>query len=308
MNNYKDLEFKPSDLPQIISRQVQDISELEKKIKNVKELANKAKTSAEDAKKEVTFFGGRKEAIEQLQTSGKSIANAVIENAEAHQLSFNFQKDLADISKFLFFLGASNITQNRLVVKELELKMQGASQEQISELAKKELHNVIRQLKEQEDLLVKINQAKKNIRSLNENVIEQAEIDKMHDKELKSQAIKDRQHDKELESQAIKDKQHDKELESQAIKDKQHDKELKSQAIKDKQHDQQIHELTKQINQLNKDSALVGNSKIYRNDAQQITDIKAQIKRIEKKNVFLMIGLFITIITFSITIYLKLPI
>ena len=50
------------------------------------------------------------------------------------------------------------------MVRELELRLSGASKEQLSDLARQEVASVVRQLKEQEDLFQKQEQMKKGIK------------------------------------------------------------------------------------------------------------------------------------------------
>jgi len=265
INNSNVLEFNPSELPQIISNQVQKMTELDFKIKKVMKDAEKAKKTANDANKKITFFSGRKEAIEELQSSGKSLALAIQTNAEALQLSFEFQKELADISKFLIRLGVSNIVQNRIVVRQLELKLKGASQKEISELAREELLSVVRQLKAQEDLLYKQEQHNKKLKELNkqidvvsenngnlqEKVILIEEKDKRQDEELKKQKGTDKRHDQELAKQKETDKRHDEEIAILKETDKIYKNDFKSHQEKIMQQEQLIIQLTRDIKKLN---------------------------------------------------------
>ncbi|WP_132470456.1 hypothetical protein [Novosphingobium sp. ST904] len=73
----------------------------------------------------------------------------------AQKISFDFQARLAEVTKYLFKLGVGNIAATRIVVRELEMRLHGASDEELSDLARQEVLSVIRQLKEQEDLLWK---------------------------------------------------------------------------------------------------------------------------------------------------------
>ena len=70
-------------------------------------------------------------------------------------MSFEYQKKLGEITKYLFGLGVTNIAMNRSVVRELELKLQGASAEELDEFARRELLGVVKQLKAQEDIMKK---------------------------------------------------------------------------------------------------------------------------------------------------------
>lgn len=148
-----------STLPQTITDQVNKLNELESIVKTAIDAATQAEKRAERAEKIAAgrsiFSDKKKEAIEELQSAGIELASAVQLGARAQQTSFEFQKRLADISQSLFKLGVNNIAANRTVVRDLEMRLSGASKEELSDLARKEVISVIQQLKEQEDLLRK---------------------------------------------------------------------------------------------------------------------------------------------------------
>ena len=142
-------------LPHIITSAISDISNVDKKIKNAVSKADEAKQSAEGAlQKEAgwSLFGGdKKEAIEALQIAAVNQANALTDTVDANKELFENQKKMPQAIRYLFGLGVRNIAANRTVVRELELKLKNASEEELSELARQELTNVILQLRAQED-------------------------------------------------------------------------------------------------------------------------------------------------------------
>jgi len=314
-NNTGVVGFDISELPQIITKQVNKMTVLERKIKQVMKEADIAKEEAQKANKKISIFSGKKVAIEELQTSANSLANAIQFNAEALQSSFEFQKELADISKFLFGLGAWNIAQNRMVVRELELKMKDASQIEISELAKQELLTVVRQLKAQEDLLSKQEQFNKKLKEFNkqldivseksmniaENVISLKETDKRHDEEISKLFETDKMHDEELAKQKETDKMHDEELAKQKETDKMHDKELAKQKETDKIHDE---ELAKQKETDKYHSfELQEQKKTIKHQELLIDKLINQAKHLNLKMNFILLGFIIVIIIFIILRY-----
>lgn len=155
-------------LPELIHGQIGKLNELDAGVKKALEAAAKAEEHAKTAHKKSAgrgFFTDKKrEAIEGLQEAGVELAVAVQLGTQAQKLSFEFQTRLAEITKYLFSLGVGNIAANRTVVRELEMRLSGASEEEVSELARQEVMSVIRQLKEQEDLLRKQEQMKEAIR------------------------------------------------------------------------------------------------------------------------------------------------
>lgn len=146
-------------LPELIHGQIGKLNELDAGVKKALEAAGRAEQrarAAHDLSAGRGFFKDKKkEAIEGLQEAGVELAEAVQLGTQAQKLSFELQTRLAEITKYLFTLGVGNIAANRVVVRELEMRLRGASEEELSELARQEVMSVIRQLKEQEDLLRK---------------------------------------------------------------------------------------------------------------------------------------------------------
>lgn len=158
-----ELEQMQSDIPEIIAGQIEAISTLEAEV-------NKSEKSADDA---LEYFTGEmkryedkefwlfsylkvKYILKDTQTAVEKVISALQPIVNAQKKSFEFQKQLAETSKYLFELGCSNIAMNRIAVRTIEEKLTEESQEEFSELARQELMNVVRQLKAQEDILKKL--------------------------------------------------------------------------------------------------------------------------------------------------------
>ena len=157
--------FNEKTLPELIHGQIGQLNELNASVKkalaSAEQAEKKAKAASERSAGRALFQDKKREAIEELQTAGIELASAVQSSAQAQKISFEFQTRLADISKYLFKLGVSNIASNRTVVRELEKRLSGASAEELSDLARQEVLSVIQQLKEQEDILRKQTQMKR---------------------------------------------------------------------------------------------------------------------------------------------------
>lgn len=159
-NNLLQQNVSIEQLPTIIGDTYKNITEVDRKISNAVSKAEEAKALADIAsKKEAgwSFFGGdKKEAIEALQSAAISQANALSDSVDANKQLFENQKKMSDALRYLFGLGVANMAANRTVVRELELKLQNASKEELSELARQEITNVILQLRAQEDMQYKL--------------------------------------------------------------------------------------------------------------------------------------------------------
>ncbi|MDD4297038.1 MAG: hypothetical protein PHC69_08780 [Ruminiclostridium sp.] len=266
------------DLPILIGRQVEKLKKLDESVKKAISSADKARKSAERAERKSAGFGKKKAAIEELQSAGVDLASAVQSGAEAQKISFEFQTKLAEITKYLFGLGVSNIASNRFVVRELEMRLKGASKKELSDLARQELTLVVKQLKEQEDILRKQNDLSNSVKihderlevqkqesqKLNEQFQIHSEIDKLQDEQIKIQAETDKILEKKLREQEEIDKIHNerllmhsktdeelkKQLEIQAETDKKLEEQLKIQAELDKLHNEQLAYLSQMDNAL----------------------------------------------------------
>lgn len=143
-----------AELSRIISSQIVQIKDLGEKIESAINTANNAKMSADHAKIKSVKLGHKAEAITALQSATVDLAQAQSDTADALKHSFEYEKKLGDIAKYLFALGAYSASNTQFVIQRLseELKAEGEG-EKISEVAKEQLITVIRQLKAQEEVM-----------------------------------------------------------------------------------------------------------------------------------------------------------
>ena len=169
LDNY-DLAVKESDVPEIIGSQFTIMQEYKENLDIAKKKDLDAQVQALGSKEKKTGVFKNKTAIESLQETTLSLADAQIIAAEAQEKSFEYQKKLAEITKYLFGLGVSNIAANRIVVKELEMRLKNASEDEIDSLAREEIKNLVRELKMQEDVMQKQSLLNERIRELDEKM------------------------------------------------------------------------------------------------------------------------------------------
>ena len=101
-------------------------------------------------------IGRNKAKTEQTQKVVKYAIDAINNNALATKALFNNQILLANASKQLYALGVMGIASNRIVVREIRLRLKNASQEELDDLARKELENVVNELEKQKALEEKV--------------------------------------------------------------------------------------------------------------------------------------------------------
>ena len=215
MEEIKDEPLAPAivdeaDVPSVIGGQFQIMQEYRENLDIARAKADLAKTSASQSKDKKTGVFKNKEAIESLQDTTLSLAEAQIVAAEVQEKSFEYQKKLGEITKYLFGLGVSNIASNRMVVKELEMRLKNASEEEIDDMARQEITNLVKQLKMQEDVLKK--------------QIELSGKLKEHDVGIKAQTDKDKEQDAKINAlsewnKELKDKINSLEEENNRLKD-----------------------------------------------------------------------------------------
>ena len=243
-------------LPAIISSQYNSIVELEDSVVKSIQLAKDAESSAKKASDfTVHWYGGRKEAIELLQDASEYSSKALISLAEAQKKSFEYQTKLTEITKFLFGLGVSSIAMNRCVVRELELKLKGAPDEDISDLAKQELKNVILQLKAQEDMMQKqefltgkVKEQAGQLKAIDRQLDDIEEADEEQDKLIAEGIKKDKAQD-ELISENAQD------IDALEQQDAEQDKLIAEGIEKDKAQDELISENAQDIDALEQQDA-----------------------------------------------------
>lgn len=144
-------------LPNLFQNQIKKLGELQEKIEASNQKILESKESIKAVKTKITFWGGRKAAIEELQKVIPSLAGAIESEQEAVKLLFDNQKQANAISNQLLSIGIMNVAQNRSLVKNLKFQLEHASEEEINEQVKQELFCILEQIKAQEDLYDKLN-------------------------------------------------------------------------------------------------------------------------------------------------------
>ncbi|WP_031532972.1 MULTISPECIES: hypothetical protein [unclassified Bacteroides] len=152
---------KLEDLPSVITKTFNRISEIENKLKNAENNAKTAEKSANEAKQKSAGWSwdgkDKKLAIEALQQAVVDQAECVSSTIEANKEILDNQKELSKAVNYLFGLGVVNVAANRTVVRQLEMKLRDASKEELSEFARIEIESVIKQLRAREDIQDRIN-------------------------------------------------------------------------------------------------------------------------------------------------------
>ncbi len=227
-------------IPTVIQEQFSQLSELRKNVEKATKKAELAQDSAESARNKSAGWFRKKEAIESLQEATSDLAAAQISATKAQEVSFEYQQRLGEITKYLFGLGATNMALNRSVVRELEMRLQGASEKDIDEFARQEIIGVVKQLKAQEDIMRKQSELTERVKEHENTLTSHEEKNKEYEFKLKKYEEHDREQDILLQKYAEKDKSQDEEITRQAAKDEELGKRIDEGEEKDKNQDEEI--------------------------------------------------------------------
>lgn len=99
-----------------------------------------------------------------IQEATYYLSDVVINITKNQTIFWDYLKKISEITKFLFNLGISNIAANNIVVHYLEKKLSDASKEELDDLAREEVENVVKRLKKQQELESRYEDFKKNIK------------------------------------------------------------------------------------------------------------------------------------------------
>ena len=239
-------------VPDILDNKFDKLRETQKMVDLATKRARRAQESAQYASGKSAGWFHKKAAIESLQDAVSDVADAQQAAADAQVVSFEYQKQLAEFSKFLLGLGVSSVAMNRTLIRELEKRLRGSSTEEIDDLVQREMLSVIKQLKQQEDIMNKqetlsriVREHDGDLKLQNSELQRQAAKDAEHDRLFVEKTRKDKSQDEEIKRQAAKNAEHDRQLAEKTFKDKKQDEELKRQAAKDAEHDRLFVEKTR---------------------------------------------------------------
>lgn len=157
-----------------VTSSVRRLNNLEASLERAIARAERSRNSAQLAAQARTGFFHRCEAIESLQRAVNDMADSDMETMNLVQSVVRSMQAIAGISDAIISLGAANIAQNRVVVNQLNKLLQGNEAGDLDSATQDEILNIIRQLKEKQDLFER--QAKTDTRvSENEQRIDDVE-------------------------------------------------------------------------------------------------------------------------------------
>jgi chromosome segregation ATPase len=162
-----------------IDSTITSIDNLSKEIKSAEDNIKKAIYEAKKAQDDGVKLFRKKAAIEVLQTVTVTQSEALESSIKASKSLFENQQRIAQAVKNLYIICAGNLATTRTAIKELRMRLENATNEELSEIAQQELHAAILHLKAQEDFMVRISNIENILREhraelsgLNDNIVD----------------------------------------------------------------------------------------------------------------------------------------
>lgn len=171
--------FSNTILAMQVSEKIDAICVIDREYQEVRSCVDAAKRQAESAmqsaQKAAEQSSGRRriskrKVIESLLASDKEQALAVEANTQATSKITALQEKIINATKAVFTLGVSSIAANRSVYQQLEMKLQGASEQELSDYAQKEILAVMKQLNEHLDIMAKQEHLKDKLHQQQESI------------------------------------------------------------------------------------------------------------------------------------------
>ena len=137
-----------------------DVKDATTYISDTEEKAGDARTKYNELKEmpKAHFWtiGRNKAKVEKTQDVLLDVIDAIDNNANASKALFNNQVKMTEKVKELYAISLMGVAANRMVVREIKSRLERASKEELSQLARQELENVIYELKLQQRIMEKV--------------------------------------------------------------------------------------------------------------------------------------------------------
>lgn len=135
---------------------ITSIDKLSKEIKSAESNVENAISEAKKAQDNGVKLFKKKTAIEALQAVSVTQSEALESSIKASKSLFENQQRIAQTIRNLYVICAGNLITTRTAIKELRMRLENATNEELSEIAQQELQAAILHLKAQEDFMVRI--------------------------------------------------------------------------------------------------------------------------------------------------------
>ena len=184
------------DLPEVVAAHLKLFAELDKQIQETASACEEAKKASNGQVAASSFFlSSNKASIDSTQDAVRAVAEAQSKLIQAQQTLAENQRKMADCIKFLLMLGATSISNSARVISLLEEKLSHAAEDGLSDDGRRDLLEVIRNLRDQESVITKQDRMSSSIRENAEAIREIHARDDAQDARDDVQDERDAKHD-----------------------------------------------------------------------------------------------------------------
>ena len=249
------------------------------------------------------------EAQKELVQVQSALADSQTALLVVQKAQMEYQRQIAEAMKFLYGLGAYNMANTQNILVNLEAALKGASKEKLGAMAKEQLLMAMDQIKNQENIMIRIKENKQLIQKLdsglgdidlkidalqnaeelqNEQIAQNAENISEHAKKLEEMAAGDEEQDELIAQNAENISEHAKKLEEMAADDDEQDELIAQNAENISEHAKKLEEMAADDDE--QDELIAANQKLIEqlvektnNQAKEIDILKQQIALLEAK-------------------------
>ncbi len=176
-----------SQLSDYINSRVDAIEEIERQAQHIKKKAEEARTFAKQASEQKIGFFGKKKAIKDSQQVYLKYGEVTEAQQDLNEMLVRNQRRIAEITKELSNLGTMSLAMNRATVKRLEDILMGNTPKELSVAAVEELQGVIKDLKNQEDFMIRQQKTELTAKEASKTAKEIGNAQKKTDQRVKAQ-------------------------------------------------------------------------------------------------------------------------
>ena len=228
---------------------LQKVNEAQKRAEQAQEKAN--------ATEEVRIIDSKTKALNKTNDNMKNLAGALGEvtvvlpafsEAQrrtnlASQKQFEIMQQLALATATMIKVSVIDLAKSRSIVRELEARLRGASEEELSELARQEIENVIEDIKSRIDLLERQNKLAEAVQQIEQDNGDRDERIAEQDARLDAMQTADDAQDELIQENSDKNKEQDDRLAEMAIADEEQDELIQQNSDKNKEQDERLAEM-----------------------------------------------------------------
>lgn len=187
--------FSPEKISRSVAKCFRNLKKIREQVDKAVLTAEKARRKAINASQAETyklFVWKNAKTLEELQSAMAEIAEVTGEQSKLIKRLTEYQTCVAEAIGFLLKLGVLGLAQNRMVVNRIRLELEHASKDELDAFARRELENCILQLKQSEEVQIRV---ERNAKGIEKNRLKGLE----RDRQIKENRERGLERDKKIE-------------------------------------------------------------------------------------------------------------